>query len=121
MNSRNTKSKREKLKNFPLEKLEGVHGGCQAHLPRLVLALLNPLSRIYFQLYYFLNIENTKKDSQVNEENVVCTKYSVDVVEEIKKRRIGACIHLLLPLLPWLLPFLSLYLNMPLSTPKIGF
>ena len=61
MNSRNTKSKREKLKNSPLEKLEDVHGGCQAPPPSLVLAPLNPLSRICSQLYYSLNMENTKE------------------------------------------------------------
>ena len=85
MNSRNTKSEREKLKNSPLEKLEGVHGCCQAPPPSLALALLNPSSKICSQLYYSLNIENTKKNSQEKEEKKLGTNYGIDVVEEIKK------------------------------------
>ena len=71
MNSRNTKSKREKLQNSPLEKLEDIHRGCQAPPPKLVLAFLNPLSRICSQLYYSLNMKHTKKNSQENEKKMV--------------------------------------------------
>ena len=85
MNSRNTKSKREKLKNSLLEKLEGIHGGCQVYPPSLVLTSLNPLLRICSQLYYSLNIENPKKNSQENEEKKLRTNYGVDVGKEIKK------------------------------------
>ena len=87
MNSRNTKSKREKLKNLPLEKLESVYGGCQAPPPSLVLAALNPPSKICSQLYYSLNMENTRKSSQENEKKKLSTNYGVEVGEESKKWR----------------------------------
>ena len=61
MNSRNTNLKREKLKNFPLEKHESVQRDCQALPPSLAIASLNPLSRICSQLHYSLNMKNTKK------------------------------------------------------------
>ena len=85
MNLGNTKSKREKLQNSPLEKLEGVHGGCQSPPPNLVFALLNPPPNICSQQYHSLNMKNTKKNSQENEEKKLRTNYDVDVDEEIKK------------------------------------
>ncbi|PON36879.1 hypothetical protein PanWU01x14_324880, partial [Parasponia andersonii] len=71
--------------NSFLEKLESVHRGCQAPPPSLVVTLLNPVSRIYSQLDNSLDIENTKKNSQENEEKKLRTNYTIDIVEEIKK------------------------------------